>query len=447
MAKRPKHGFQEYVKNPDLFRAESTEIERTNTALPPTTSELAGLVSAMGKRRLNYRELQQLKNARDQVAPLLLTALQDERFLFHRYGECRLDGSAIETALNLLEPFALPEVRVLEPALRHPDDFFRYRALYHLARCGSDDAIDALEAGLKSSSVDCRTFTLIGLQFLKDSPRGSRTFRASLFKASLPTLLDKDHRPAEHAPRALLALDFREATSVLLGEDIFRPDNKYIDWVLKALKDANVAAPAPQLRKLLDGIKTKAADHPFNYAYADGLILLARADGSRAKDLISDAQTWGNDTVKEGAARALAVTEGVNDAYGFVSDLYRRKGARGLNETQFYYLTLWWLDADVRNGGFSQYYFNTRGELATHAVKAARSVGASEIAAIIAKANSLFGKNGPPADRDKRMDQLSKIDLEALEELNTRYYRCPEQLSEILPRFVASHPESFKNTP
>jgi hypothetical protein len=42
------------------------------------------------------------------------------------------------------------------------------------------------------------------------------------------------------------------------------------------------------------------------------------------------------------------------------------------------------------------------------------------------------------------MDQLSKIDFTAFEELDDRYYKCREKLSEILPRFVANHPEDFK---
>ena len=444
MAKRPQHGFQEYVKNPELFREESKEIERADTARPPTQRELAALVSAMGKRRLEYGELQQLRKAGDRAAPLLQAALQDEKFLFQRYGESVLDGSAIETALDLLEPFALPKARLLEPALCHSDEFFRYHALYHLARCGNDDAIDAIAEGLKSPSEKCRTWTLMGLEFLKDSPRVSKEFRTALFKASLPILADKEYGPGEHAPRALLALDFHGATSVLLGEDVFRPDNKSINKVLQALKYANVVVPAPQLRKLLAGIKTKAVDYPFDYVYADGLILLARAEGSRASELIGDAQSWGNDKVKEGAAEALGIAAGVNDAYGFVIDVYRRRGANGPTEPQLYYLTLSWLDAEVRNGGFSQYYFNSAGELAPHAMKAALSVGAPEIAAIVQKANALFGKNGPDPDRNKRMDQLSKIDPKALAELDKRYYKSAERLTEILPRFVARNPEAFK---
>jgi hypothetical protein len=98
----------------------------------------------------------------------------------------------------------------------------------------------------------------------------------------------------------------------------------------------------------------------------------------------------------------------------------------------------------VRNGSFGQYYFNSSGDLAAQTVKAADAVGASEDAGIIQKANALFGKNGPDPDRNRRMDQLSKVDLKALEELDTRYYKCPEHLSEILPKFVATNAEALK---
>ncbi len=96
------------------------------------------------------------------------------------------------------------------------------------------------------------------------------------------------------------------------------------------------------------------------------------------------------------------------------------------------------------DGGFSQFYFNSAGEFAPFAVKAAQRVGALEVAKIIQEANLLFGKNGPNSDRDKRMAQLSKVDDKALSELNSRYYQCPNNLRVILPKFVADHADAFK---
>ena len=130
-----------------------------------------------------------------------------------------------------------------------------------------------------------------------------------------------------------------------------------------------------------------------------------RADGPGATDLINDALIWGNDEVNTGAARAISIAAGVGNAYEFVVDLYNRKGIQGLTEPQLNYLTLSWLDAEVRNGGFSRSYFNSSGELCPHTAKAAGSVGAPQLAGIIQEANSLFGKKGPDPDRGRRMDQ------------------------------------------
>jgi hypothetical protein len=443
---QPKRGFKDYVKHPDLFRKEMREREGGKPS-PPTDQELTKLVAEMGRRPLEYTERQRLVLAGDRIVPPLQSALRDEKFLFHRYGKDKFAASTIEAALDLLELFALPAASVLEPALRHQEEYFRYRALYHLAQCGNDDAIPALKAGLASTSESCRTYALMGLEFLKRTGRGSTKFRAELFDGVVPLLADKEYGPSEHAPRALLVLDEDRAKRVLLGGDVLHPENERLSRVLQALKDASIMVPAAQLRALLSGIKKKAKDYPFDYAYADALVLLARSDGSKANELIEDARTWGNDQVKQGAADALVIATGVTNAYGFVIDKYQKKGVKALTEPQLYFLTLSWLDAEVQNGGFSQYYFNSSGELAAHAVKAAKAVGATELAGIIREANALFGTGGPDQDRDKRMDQLSKIDQEALHLLDSRYYKCPEKMDELLPRFVAAHATDFKPGP
>ncbi len=444
MAKQPTRGFKEYVKNPGLFRVEAEAREAVDTAPPPTPQEVAGLVSTMGKRRLDYGELQRLEKAGDKVIPALRAVILDEKYLFHPYGASVSDGTPLEPVLDLLEPFRLPEANFLEPALKHPAEYVRTRTLYHLARCGNDDAIDALKAGLKSESEACRTWTLMGLEFVKRTGRGSKKFRDELFEGVQPLLRDKEYGPSTHAPRVLLVLDFNRAKTVLLGADTFNPQNSSVNRVLQSLKDADVPVPAPQLRGLLSGIKQKAVDYPFDYAYAEGLVLLARVEGTGANDLIADARKWGNEKVRGGAADASVVAVGVTDAYAFVCEIYERKGVKGLTDPQRHYLTLALLDGEVRNGGFSQYYFNSSGGMATYAVDAAKAVGASEQAAIIQSANALFGKGGPDTDRERRMGQLSKVDDTALEKLTTRYYECPEKLGELLPAFVARNPASFK---
>jgi hypothetical protein len=444
MAKRPKHDFHDYMKNPDLVREEAREMHEAETAPPPMADELSEIVAHIRRRPLTYEEEQKLKKAGERAAALLQEALGDKKFISLHYGENVYQGSPLETALDFLEPFRLPHARVLEPALRHAKEHVRYHALYHLARCGNDDAIDALKEGLRSPSEDCRDYTLMGLGFLKRSRRGSPRFRAALFEAVLPLLQDEEYGPAQHAPPALLALDRKRARGILLGSEVFSPENKRIREVLEALVYEKVPVPGARVRSLLAGIKDGASEYPLDRAYADGLILLARAEGAAAGDVIADARGWGTEKVQEGAAEAAMIAAGVADAFDSITARFEQQGAVALNEPQLYYLTLYWLDAEVRNGGFTQYYFNSSSDLAEHAVEAARVVGARKLADIIAKANRLFGKDGPSPDRDERMDQLSAIELGKLEALDKRYYACDERLSEILPRFVAEHAESFR---
>jgi hypothetical protein len=54
VAKRPKRGFQEYVKNPDLFREEAREADRASVEPAPGDDRLAALVTTMYTSRPEY---------------------------------------------------------------------------------------------------------------------------------------------------------------------------------------------------------------------------------------------------------------------------------------------------------------------------------------------------------------------------------------------------------
>jgi len=435
----PKHGFREYVNNPELFRQEVREMQAAATAGPPEADELVKLVAEIGRRSLDYAEIAKLTRAGEQIVPLLLAALRDFDFVCHPYAQSGFYSSALQAVLRLLEPFRLPEASVLQPILERADEKLRKVALAHLALCGNDDAIDALLAGLKSPDEYTRSYILGGL-----GGHGSKRFRAVMFDAVVRLLADPDFNPAHTAPRTLLALDLDRAKSLLLGDEIFNSENPNIKYILEALRDKNLPVPAPQLRALLAGLKSRAADYPFDWAYSAGLILLARAEKSGAADVLHDALTWGNEEVREGAAKGLEIAAEVGDPFNLVMGLYGAHGVAALTEPQLFYLTAWLLDADVRNGGFDQYFFNSSGDLARHAVAAVHAVGGRELAEIVSKAVAAFGKKGPHPDRDKRMDQLSQIDRKFFDELNSAYYKCSESLRELLPRYVASHADAFR---
>jgi hypothetical protein len=62
------------------------------------------------------------------------------------------------------------------------------------------------------------------------------------------------------------------------------------------------------------------------------------------------------------------------------------------------FVCVWELEADVNNGGFDQYYFNSSGDLAGDAVESLNAIGAKNTADVVRQANALFGAGGPAVD-------------------------------------------------
>jgi hypothetical protein len=93
----------------------------------------------------------------------------------------------------------------------------------------------------------------------------------------------------------------------------------------------------------------------------------------------------------------------------------------------------------VNNGGFTQYYFNSTGDLAQFAPTALDTIGATETAKVVRRANALFGPSGPPSDRSLRQDQLEALvqtHEEFFEELDQAFYAYPDDISALLIAYL-----------
>ena len=110
-------------------------------------------------------------------------------------------------------------------------------------------------------------------------------------------------------------------------------------------------------------------------------------------------------------------------------------GYGALSDSERLLATIWWLEGDVNNGGFDQYYFNSGGNFAKLAPGALRFIGAHAAAQIVESANARFGPNGPPESRNERqtaLDELRKADPVAFESLDAQFYRYPDDISGLL---------------
>lgn len=110
-----------------------------------------------------------------------------------------------------------------------------------------------------------------------------------------------------------------------------------------------------------------------------------------------------------------------------------------LSESDRVLVTLWGLEADVNNGGFDQYFFNSSGDQAFYAERALRLIGANRMADIVARAVSFFGDAGVPRDRTLRQEALDRVRGESgslLDDLDRQFYEYPDDLSALVKVYL-----------
>jgi hypothetical protein len=106
------------------------------------------------------------------------------------------------------------------------------------------------------------------------------------------------------------------------------------------------------------------------------------------------------------------------------------------------FLVIWELEAEVNNGGFEQYFSNSSGRLAPHAGGALRAIGAEAMAAIVDQAFSAVDHGVSWSNDEARKATLIALKsetLQKLEGLDEAFRAYPNNLNDLLYRFVSAH--------
>ena len=114
------------------------------------------------------------------------------------------------------------------------------------------------------------------------------------------------------------------------------------------------------------------------------------------------------------------------------------------------FTAIWEVEAEVNNGGFSQYFLNDSAESASFVVKALTTIGAPKTADICSRAIVIAFPGGLPqtaeAVRSIATDFSEDI-LARLEPLDQEFFAYPHNLTDLLFAYVAAHPEEFGTLP
>jgi Domain of unknown function (DUF4375) len=118
-------------------------------------------------------------------------------------------------------------------------------------------------------------------------------------------------------------------------------------------------------------------------------------------------------------------------------DKYISHGPEALSSREIVGVGVWILDAEVNNGGFHQYYLNSRGRLALQTVDALQAIGARDTASMLAAANKDLPYLPLPEDREQRFALLDEVaETARFSALEKEYYEEQEDRLQLLAEYL-----------
>jgi len=112
--------------------------------------------------------------------------------------------------------------------------------------------------------------------------------------------------------------------------------------------------------------------------------------------------------------------------------------------------SIWAVESEVNNGGFSQYFFNNSCETAGFVAEALETIGAPRTADICRRAIATAFPDGLPSNSEAIRSAASDFSDEIEDSLNAldgEFYQYPHDLTKLLFAYVSAHPEEFGELP
>ncbi|GAB5382090.1 MAG: hypothetical protein Alis3KO_36030 [Aliiglaciecola sp.] len=134
----------------------------------------------------------------------------------------------------------------------------------------------------------------------------------------------------------------------------------------------------------------------------------------------------------------IVLAEPYPESYDAVDLKYQLVGINGLSEKEKAIFTIWWLEAEVNNGGFNQYFWNSAGDNAGLALESLNKIGASKTAELLKEAIEVAFSGSLPlvrADRQKELEIEKEYKMEALGKLDSSFYEYQEDFYKMLNNF------------
>lgn len=452
-------GFRDWVKNPDWREAMEDELaqelleqkrkqEAPVVPLDLPEEEIKALVEGLLHRgQKDFEGIERLERVGAKVVPALLQALADPRFHRGRLTKSVEERTPLQIVVCLLEPFRPAEaVPLIAPFVRHQDEEIRQTVGEALAEFGYTSCIDPVRTALNDDNDYVRDAVLGAICKAIKNGHCDAPFRAAMFDPVVPLLSRRDSTVGGRAPHTLLALDRERAIPVLLSEQFFAVANGELHEILQALNQHNIPVDRERLLRLMEELRPRAVEYPYDYSFAECLVLLAQNKHPEADKWAREGLLSASKRVREEAGHALGVLHGIKDPHGYVNYRMGEVGYEGLTSPQQALFRVHMLAAEVRNGGFAQYFVNSSGDLAHETLRDVQTIGLSDSHRILNEAMQLFGSQGPSPNRKARGRQLAALSKEqdaVLKRLDSEFYKDQDHLDSTLWLYAIDHKPHF----
>ena len=447
LAWRRKPSFREYVTGPEGFGAARRFKERQELTIPDDVD--GATIEKWVKQLLRGKDAgfaeDRLKLAGQRAVPALLGALDEPQL--HKSESPFGTISPLCRVLRILETIRPREaIGAVTKLIEHEDEDVRKEAALTLGSIADAECIPGVQRALSDEDDYVRSYAMMGIRRAREAERGMPEFFDAMVDP-LVRLLDRDSMGASDAPHCLLAVAQERGVAAMLDERFFQAENRALVNILKALNDADAQIPKEWLHRLVDSCRGRQSEYPLSYTLGQALIALGRMKDGAAEKLAREFINAQESRVREDAALALCRYHGLGEPANVVYGREGEVGFENLTEPQKHVYCVNALKAEVDNGGFAQYFFNSAGDHTYLALEALKAIDAPDTAGLLQRANDLFGEKGPSRDRGQRVRQLSRMkrkhDAE-FERLDSAFYEDPDHLGVRVCLYAIEHKVDFQ---
>jgi hypothetical protein len=133
-------------------------------------------------------------------------------------------------------------------------------------------------------------------------------------------------------------------------------------------------------------------------------------------------------------------------SYG-ISDKIHKKGFDSLSHPERVLHHIYWLESEVNNGGFDQFFVNSSGDYALDTPSALEEIGAHHTAHLVKRAIDLFPRGSPSRNREQRIEQLESMGetlRDQFSAFDSEFFEYQDPLEELQVKYMVANKDQIQ---